>query len=88
MEFFKKIVNKNFFTKNFMAPFYGCGSTVLRLKYQYEKTVYLLLQSPEEFIVLIWSRSEGWKAKSTVESPFKPLNLEAKKLHNRCLKMF
>ena len=29
--------------KNFMAPFYGQGSTVLRLQSHYEETVYFLL---------------------------------------------
>ena len=35
----------------------------------YEETVYFLPLSPQEVLVPIWSTSEGWKAKSTLEPP-------------------
>ena len=41
-----------------MAPFYG-----------WEETVYCLPLSPQEVLVLIWSTSEGWKSKFTLEPP-------------------
>ena len=41
-----------------MAPFYG-----------WEETVYFLPLSPQEVLVLIWSTSEGWKSKFTLEPP-------------------
>ena len=31
--------------------------------------VYFLSLSPQEFLVLVWSTSEGWKAESTLELP-------------------
>ena len=46
---------------------YGWGSTVSRLQCHYEETVYSVLVSPQEFLVLIWSTSEGWKAESMME---------------------
>ena len=42
---------KNTFTK-FITPFYGWGLTVSRLKSYYDKTVYFLLLSQQEFLVL------------------------------------
>ena len=47
---------------------YGWVSTVSRLQCHYEETVYSVLLSPQEFLVLIWSTSEGWKAESMMES--------------------
>ena len=41
-----------------MAPFYG-----------WEETVYFLPLSPQEVLLLIWSTSEGWKSKFTLEPP-------------------
>ena len=41
------------FKKNFMAPFYGWGSTVSRLQSHYEETVYLLPLSSQKFLVMI-----------------------------------
>ena len=55
--------------KNFMAPFYGWGSTALRLQSHFEKVVYILPLSPQKFLLLIWSVSEGWKAESTLVLP-------------------
>ena len=52
-----------------MAPIYGSGSTISRLQNHYKETVYFLLLSPREVLVLIWSNSEGWKAELTLESP-------------------
>ena len=47
--------------KNFMNPFYGCGSTVSRLQSHYKEIVYFLPVSSQKFLVLIWSTSEEWK---------------------------
>ena len=47
-----------------MASFYGWGSTISRLHSYYEETVYFSSLSPQEFLVLIWSTSEEWKAES------------------------
>ena len=58
-----------FFQKNFMALFYGWGSTVSRLQSQYEETVYFLPVSSQECLELISSIFKGWKVESTLE-PF------------------
>ena len=42
--------------KNFMAPFYGWGSTVSRLQSHYEETVYFVPLSPREFLALSFDR--------------------------------
>ena len=44
--------------KNFMTPFYEC-KRLQRLQSYCEETVYFLPLSPKEFLVLIWSTSEG-----------------------------
>ena len=54
---------------NFMAAFYGWGSTASRLHSLYEEVVYFLPLSSQKFLVLIWSTLEGWKAESTLEPP-------------------
>ena len=41
-----------------MAPFYGWGSSALRLQSHYEEAVYFLPLSSQKFLVLIWSTSE------------------------------
>ena len=33
----------------------------------YKETIYVLLLSPQEFLVLTWSTLEGWKVKSALE---------------------
>ena len=48
--------------KNFMAPFYGWGSTASRLEP-------LWPLSSQKFLVLIVLNLEGWKAESTLEPP-------------------
>ena len=45
--------------KNFMATFYGWGSTASKLHSHYEETVYFLPLSPQKFLVLILLTSEG-----------------------------
>ena len=52
-----------------MAFFHGWASTASRLQNHYEETVYFLPLSPQKFLVLVWSTSEEWKAKSTLEPP-------------------
>ena len=52
-----------------MAPFYGWGLTNSSLHSHYEEIVYFLPLSSQEFLVLIWSISEGWKIESTLEPP-------------------
>ena len=45
-----------------MAPFFGWSLTALKLQSHYEETVYFLQLSLHQFLVLIWSTLEGWKA--------------------------
>ena len=52
-----------------MPHFCVWGSTVSRLQSHYEETIYFLPLSFQKFLVLIWSTSEGWKAKSALEPP-------------------
>ena len=52
-----------------MAPFYGWGSTVLMLQSHYEDRVYFLPLSVQEYLILISSTLEGWKAESTLKPP-------------------
>ena len=54
---------------NFIAPFYGCGSTASELQSHYEEAVYFLLLSSQRSLVLIWSTLEGQKAESNLEPP-------------------
>ena len=49
--------------KKFMAPSFS------RLQSLYNKTVYFLPLSLQEFLVLNWPTSEGWKAELTLEPP-------------------
>ena len=51
-----------------MDPFYGRGSTASRLEALRGGSLLLPL-SPQKFLVLILSTSEGWKAESTLEPP-------------------
>ena len=67
-EFFHKSWVPLQLKKNFVAPFYGWGSTGSRLQSHFEKAVYFLLLSSQKSLVPIWSTWEGWKAESTVES--------------------
>ena len=67
--------------KKIMTPFYGqWGSIVSRLQSHYDQMAYLLPLSPQKFLVLLWSTSEGWKAESTLNSSsslnMKPLDWE------------
>ena len=39
--------------KKSLAPFYGWGSTVSRLQSHFKETVYLLLLSSQDFLILI-----------------------------------
>ena len=50
------------------------SSTIPRLQNHNEETFYFLPLSPKEFLVLIWSSSEGWKPESTLKplSGFEP----------------
>ena len=50
-----------------MAPFYGWVQLSQRLRSHYEEAVYFLPLSSQNFLVLISSISEGWKAESTLE---------------------
>ena len=54
---------------NFMAPFYGRGSTASRLLSHFEEIVYFLILSSQKFLVLIWSTSERWMAEPILEPP-------------------
>ena len=72
-----------------MAPFYGWGLTASRLE-PLQGVIYFLPQSPQKFLVLTLSTSEGWNAESTLEPPsgFEhtgPLDLESSALTNRSL---
>ena len=60
----RKLENKRFlkadeFIKNFMTPFYGWGSTALRLRSHYKETVYFLALSPQQFLILRSERKNG-----------------------------
>ena len=52
-----------------MAPFYGRGSTLPRLQSQYKERVYFVPLGSQEYLVLIWSTSDRWKADSNFEPP-------------------
>ena len=52
-----------------MAPFYGWGSTASRLQSHYKETIFFLPGSPQNFLVLTWPTSEGWKAEATLKPP-------------------
>ena len=52
-----------------MSHFHGWGSVTSRLQNLFDETVYFLPLSTQKFLVLIWSTSELWKAKLTVEPP-------------------
>ena len=52
-----------------LTPFYGWGSTVSRLESHVDEAVYFLPLLSQNFLVLILSTSEGWKAESTLEPP-------------------
>ena len=56
-------------SKTFMASYYEWGSTVSRINSNYNKIVYFLLQSPQEFMVLILSIAGGEKSEMTLEPP-------------------
>lgn len=45
------------------------GSPASRFQSQYKETVCFLPLCPQEFLVLIWSTTEGWKAESTFNPP-------------------
>ena len=62
--------------QNFVALFYELGWTVSRLQCHNEETVYFLLLYLQDFLVLIWSTSEGWKAKLTLD-PTSGFDLES-----------
>ena len=70
--------------KKIYGPFLSMGSTASRLQSHYEETVYFLPSSSQEFMVLNWSTSEGWKAELTLEPPSvlnpRPLDWESSPL--------
>ena len=66
-----------------MSPSYGWDSAVPRLKCHYEETVYFLLLSYQEVLVLIWLTSKGWKAESTFGPPSE-FKLETSRLEIQC----
>ena len=69
----KNVVKKK---KKIMTLFYGWGSTVSKLQMShYGETVYFLPRITQEFLAVIWSTSEGWKAELTLEPPsgFEPV---------------
>ena len=45
--------------KNFVAPYYEWGSTVLRLQSHFEEAVYVIPLTFQKFLVLILLASEG-----------------------------
>ena len=57
------------FKKNFMAPFYGWGSTASRLEPLQGGSLLFLPLSSQKFLVPILSTLEGWNAESTLEPP-------------------
>ena len=65
-----------------MTPFYGWDSTVVRLQNHYERTVYFLPLSLNNFLGLILLTLEGRKAESALESPIrKPAYIEKYVFH-------
>ena len=52
-----------------MSPFYGWDSTISRVRSHYKDTVYFLPLSLQEYLELILSTLEGWKAASTLNPP-------------------
>ena len=73
-----------------MAPFYGWGSTTSSLEPLRGGSLLLPL-SPQKFLVLTLSTSEGWKAESTLEPPVVlntgPLDWESSTLTTRPLSL-
>ena len=73
-----------------MAPFYGWGSTVSRLEPLRGGSLLLPL-SPQKFLILTLSTSEGWKTESTLEPPVVlntgPLDWESSTLTTRPLSL-
>ena len=73
-----------------MAPFYGWGSTVSRLEPLRGGSLLLPL-SPQKFLILTLSTSEGWKTESTLEPPVVlntgPLDWESSTLTTRSLSL-
>ena len=73
-----------------MAPFYGWGSTVSRLEPLRGGSL-LLPMSPQKFLILTLSTSEGWKTESTLEPPVVlntgPLDWESSTLTTRPLSL-
>ena len=53
---------------NFMAPFYGWGSTASRLEPLWGGSLLFTTEFPD-ILVLTLLTSEGWKAESTLELP-------------------
>ena len=51
-----------------MVQFYRWSSSVSTLESNYEESL-LFTTSPQEFVVLILSNLEGWKAESILEPP-------------------
>ena len=70
--------------KKLYDPFLWMGFNCQR---HFEETVYFLLLCPQEFLVLILSTSEGWKAELTSEPPMVlnpgPLNWKSSALTAR-----
>ena len=52
-----------------MAPFFMDGVQLPQGYSHFEEAVYFLQFSSQNFLVLILSTSEGWKAESTLEAP-------------------
>ena len=69
-----------------MAPFYGWGLTFSRLQSHYEETVYFLTLCPQEYLVLISSTLEGWKAEESLLEPPNGFELGTPGLGIQCLK--
>ena len=64
--FFQNLIDKK--NQNFMAPFYGWGSTASRLQPLRGGSLLFTTEFPD-ILVLTLSTSEGWKAESTLEPP-------------------
>ena len=66
---FISFTNQTFKKNQTWWPLFMDGVQLLQGYSHFQEAVYFLQLSPQQFLVLILSTSEGWKAESTLEPP-------------------